>query len=317
MSKLFLKPANIEDAEKEWRFVAAMPANENGLTNKWHGVSHEKFISEVLPRMINNSKGIDLPEGFVPDTTLFLWNETEIVGQFRLRHYLPETKIPGHIGYYIAKEHRGKGFATEGLRLTLAYGAGIIPEDEFYMRLNKDNPASLCVMLKNGGRIVGETEDKLIVKIPKVGCPVSQIKQISPDDYPACAAAFGGGCSFAETCLAQQQAGNREAYALFVNGEIAAECHLVYDNPDYGTVPGRRLYFSRLIVKKGERGKGYGEALSRALLDIAKEKGYREIALGVNRDNTAAVRLYRKLGFTVYEEAADADGEFYRMEKLL
>ena len=164
---LYIKPANIEDAEKEWLFVAAMPENENGFTNKWHGVTREIFESEALPKMINHAKGIDLPVGFVPDTTLFLWNDTEIVGQFRLRHSLPETKIPGHIGYFIAKEHRGKGFATEGLRLTLDYGAGIIPEDEYYMRLNKDNPASLRVMLKNGGRIVEQTEDKLIVKIPK------------------------------------------------------------------------------------------------------------------------------------------------------
>ena len=167
MSKLYLKPANYQDAEQEYLFVAAMPENENGLTNKWHGVSRDTFISEALPEMIGHAKGIDLPEGFVPATTLFLWNDTEIVGQFRLRHSLPESLIPGHIGYFITKEHRGKGFATEGLRLTLAYGASIIPEDEYHMRLNKNNPASLRVMLKNGGRIVAETEDKLIVKIPK------------------------------------------------------------------------------------------------------------------------------------------------------
>ena len=77
------------------------------------------------------------------------------------------TKDTGTYRFFIAKEHRGKGFATEGLRLTLEYGASIIPEDEYYMRLNKDNPASLRVMLKNGGRIVGETEDKFLVRIPK------------------------------------------------------------------------------------------------------------------------------------------------------
>lgn len=164
---LYIKPANLEDAEKEWRFVAAIPEDENGLTNKWHGVSRERFLSEALPEMINRANGIGLPEGFVPDTTLFLWNEGEIVGQFRLRHYLPEALVPGHIGYFIAKEHRGKGFATEGLRLTLAYGASIIPEEEFFLRLNKNNPASLRVMLKNGGRIVGENEEKYFVSIPK------------------------------------------------------------------------------------------------------------------------------------------------------
>ena len=164
---LYIKEANIEDAEKEWKFVAAMPADENGLTNKWHGVTREIFESEALPEMINRAKGIDLPEGFVPDTTLFLWCETEIVGQFRLRHSLPETKMPGHIGYFIAKEHRGKGYATEGLRLTLEYAESIVPEAEYYLRVNKENPASLRVMIKNGGRIVGETEDKFLVRIPK------------------------------------------------------------------------------------------------------------------------------------------------------
>ena len=137
---LYIKEVNIEDAEKEWQFVAAMPENENGLTNKWHGITCDIFLSKALPEMINHAKGIDLPEGFVPDTTLFLWNETEIVGQFRLRHYLPATKMPGHIGYFIAKEHRGKGFATEGLRLTLEYGAS-----RLFMIVISCSQANFCV----------------------------------------------------------------------------------------------------------------------------------------------------------------------------
>ena len=75
----------------------------------------------------------------------------------------------GHIGYYIAKEHRGKGYATEGLRLTLDYARHIVPEEEFYLRLLKTNPASLKVMLKNGGRVVGEDEEHLFVRIPNPG----------------------------------------------------------------------------------------------------------------------------------------------------
>ena len=119
--------------------------------------------------MINHAKGIDLPEGFVPATTLFLWNDARIVGLFRIRHFLNEAlrSGAGHIGYFIAKEHRGKGFATEGLRLTLEYAESIVPEAEYYLRVNKENPASLRVMIKNGGRIVGETEDKFLVRIPK------------------------------------------------------------------------------------------------------------------------------------------------------
>ncbi len=143
------------------------------------------------------------------------------------------------------------------------------------------------------------------------------IKKIGIDDHPACMVLFGGSCPFAQTCLEQRRVENREAYALFVNGEIASECHLVFDNPEYGTVPGKRAYFSRMVTRKEYRRKGYGETIARHILDPAKSQGYQEIALGVNCDNAAAVRLYEKLGFTVYAEAEDDYGKYYRMEKKL
>lgn len=72
-----------------------------------------------------------------------------------------------NIGYGIGKAYRGKRYATKGLALTLEYGKNIIPEDEFYLRVNKDNPASLKVMIKNGGRIVSENDEKYFVRIKK------------------------------------------------------------------------------------------------------------------------------------------------------
>ena len=144
-----------------------------------------------------------------------------------------------------------------------------------------------------------------------------EIKRIGPDDHPACAAVFGGGCRFAGTCLQQQRAGNREAYALFVNGEIAAECHLVYENPEYGTVSGKRAYLSRMATRTEYRRMGYGTRIAQFILDLAKEKGFEELALGVNCDNDAVFSLYQKLGFAVYDTAEDDYGKFYRMEKTL
>ena len=143
------------------------------------------------------------------------------------------------------------------------------------------------------------------------------IERIGIDFYPACTVLFGGQCQFADSCLKQQSEGNREAFALFVNGVIVSECHLVYDNSEYGTVPGRRVYLSRMVTRKEYRRKGYGMAAAQYVLELAKEKGYAEIALGVNCDNTAALALYQKLGFTVYETAEDDYGKFYRMEKTL
>ena len=168
---LYVKEANTADTEKEWRFVREMPEDENGLTNAYHGISREDFADKALPEMMAFAEGRNLPEGYVPETFYFLWDDDTIVGQFRIRHYLCESLRTGagHIGYCVGKDCRGKGYGTEGLRLTLEVARNIVPEEEFYLRVNRDNPASLRVMLKNGGRIAAEDADKYYVRIPNPG----------------------------------------------------------------------------------------------------------------------------------------------------
>lgn len=166
---IYLKEPNYEDIEKEYAFVRDMPVDENGFTNEWHGISREDFEQIALKKMISYAKGEDLPDGYVPETFLFLWDDEMIVGQFRIRHYLCESlRIgAGHIGYFIKKEFRGIGYGKEGLSQTLQIARTIIPEDEIYLRVNKDNPASLHVMLHNGGYIEHEDEQKYYVRIRK------------------------------------------------------------------------------------------------------------------------------------------------------
>ena len=166
---LYIKEANVGDAEKEWQFVAAMPENENGLTNSWHGISREEFAAVALPRALAWARGEDLPEGIVPETQFYLWAGGEIVGQFRLRHRLNEAlcRGAGHIGYFIAAPFRGRGYGTEGLRLTLEKAFAVVPEEEIFLRLLRTNTASLRVMEKNGGRVAGEDGEHFYVRIPK------------------------------------------------------------------------------------------------------------------------------------------------------
>ena len=166
---LYLKEANWQDVEREYIFVRDMPVDENGFTNDYHGISRQDFESFALPNLIDYSQGKNLPEGYVPETFFFLWKDDEIIGQFRIRHYLCESLRAGagHIGYYIKPEFRGRGYGSEGLRLTLERARAIIPENELYLRVNRDNPASLKVMLKNGGYIHSEDAAKYYVRIPK------------------------------------------------------------------------------------------------------------------------------------------------------
>lgn len=165
---LYLKGSNYDDIEKEYLFVRDIPFDENGFTNQWHGCTREEF-DEVVRKRIAYSKGEELPEGYVPESFFYLWKDDVIVGEFRIRHFLCDSlrEGAGHIGYFIGKEYRGKGYATEGLRLTLELAREIVPEEEIYLRVNKDNSASLAVMLKNGGKIDHEGERKYYVRIRK------------------------------------------------------------------------------------------------------------------------------------------------------
>lgn len=166
---LYLKEANFEDVEKEFEFVKNTPKDENGFTNPNFDCTKDEFENDILPRIINYSNGVGLPDGFVPETSYFLWDDETIVGWFRLRHYLNDflRNGAGHIGYGIGKAYRGKGYATEGLRLTIEKAWDIIEEEEIYISVHKDNPASLKVQQKNGAFIHHEDDKEFYTRIKR------------------------------------------------------------------------------------------------------------------------------------------------------
>lgn len=166
---IYLKEANMEDVQKEYEFITQLPADENGFSNRNYGCSFEEFKDNILPRYIEKSQGMNLESGHVPGTEFFLWDDDVIVGLFRIRHYLCEALIhgAGHIGYGIKKEYRGRGYASEGLKLTIEKAWTIIPEDEIYMSVHKDNPASLKVQMKNGAYIHHEDDVEYYTRIKR------------------------------------------------------------------------------------------------------------------------------------------------------
>ena len=65
-----------------------------------------------------------------------------------------------------------------------------------------------------------------------------------------------------------------------------------------------RRHLARIIVAPGERGKGFGRKLCRALIDRALQTGCRHLTLNVYADNAVAVSLYEKLGFAAADPPA-------------
>ena len=150
-----LRKINMQDAYAQWEYTTALPADENGLTNPYTGISYEHPV--------------DMPDWFVPETYYYLWDEDCLVGEFRIRHHLTEAlkNGAGHIGYSIRKDKRGKGYGTAGLKLTIQIAKDIVPEEEIYLRVNKDNIPSQKVMLNNGAYIAGEDEEHYFLRVKK------------------------------------------------------------------------------------------------------------------------------------------------------
>ncbi|MBR2121375.1 MAG: GNAT family N-acetyltransferase [Lachnospiraceae bacterium] len=159
----------MQDAFAQWEYTTALPADENGLTNPYHGVTYDEYVKKVLPELISYEHPVHMPDWFVPETYYYLWEGDRLIGEFRIRHYLTDAlrNGAGHIGYSIRKDERGHGYGTAGLKLTIEIARDIIPEDEIFLRVYKDNTASQKVMLKNGARIAGEDDEHYFMRIPK------------------------------------------------------------------------------------------------------------------------------------------------------
>ncbi len=120
---------------------------------------HQPF-AELVQRLADQSHGIGLREGFVPNSTYWLVDGGEIVGVSNLRHRLTPNlmRIGGHIGYGVRPSCQGRGVGKELLRLTLDRAAerGIW---RALLTCGSDNRASAGIILANRGRLENEFED--------------------------------------------------------------------------------------------------------------------------------------------------------------
>ena len=110
--------------------------------------SFENFIQELD----DNSKGINMPAGKVPSTTLWLIDNDEFIGRLSIRHELNKKLLQhgGHIGYYIRKSKRGKGYGKLILQLGLEE-ARKIGISKALITCDYDNIASRKIIEENGG----------------------------------------------------------------------------------------------------------------------------------------------------------------------
>ena len=125
--------------------------------------------------------------------------------------------------------------------------------------------------------------------------------------------------TLAERFYSDLQSGKRVTWVCEENGVLLGEISLVFnmEDPEY-TIPHKRAYVSHLIVKKDCRRQGIGSALVTYLIEQAKQMDIKELTIGVDLDNFAALRLYTKAGFDrVLAVCEDKDGRYVKLMKGL
>ena len=135
---LRLRKMNYDDAVEQWNFVTALPADENGFTNPYEGISYDEYRDKVLPELMMHEHPINMPDWFVPATYYYLWDDDTLVGEFRIRHHLTDAlrSGAGHIGYSI-------------------------------LRVLKTNVPSFRVIMNNGAYLAGEDNDHYLMRVKK------------------------------------------------------------------------------------------------------------------------------------------------------
>lgn len=110
-------------------------------------------FAESLAKLRDWARGVNLPDGYVPESSYWLVSEgEEILGQVNIRHRLTPAleDFGGHIGYQIRPSQRGKGYGTQMLALGLdkARQLGLT---RVLITCDPENIASVRVIEKNGG----------------------------------------------------------------------------------------------------------------------------------------------------------------------
>jgi len=98
--------------------------------------------------------GLNLPDGWVPNTFLVAEVDGQLVGRVSIRHELTDflREEGGHVGYGVLPEYRRRGYATEILRqaLVIARSVGV---DRVLVTCDDGNIGSIRTIEACGGRL--------------------------------------------------------------------------------------------------------------------------------------------------------------------
>jgi len=119
-----------------------------------HGFPHP-YLTEDALNFFNMNRKAEKTE-FAIDFIIFLSDKP--VGIIGLKDIDHEDR-KAHVGYWVGKEFRSRGAASEALSLVCRFSQHTLGIRRLYTKVLEDNPASMKVLLRNGFTIEGYERD--------------------------------------------------------------------------------------------------------------------------------------------------------------
>ncbi len=144
--------------------LAELLAELGGGENGFGGTpvhSGELSLEEYLQECCEMPDPAKLKPGLVLQTIFWALDEYGVaVGMIRMRHSLNDKLRfhGGHIGYFIRRDQRGKGYGREALRLALAQ-LRTLGERRALLSVDPANTPSIRVIEENGGQLENVVTD--------------------------------------------------------------------------------------------------------------------------------------------------------------
>lgn len=112
--KIEIKQLSLNCGNEEYEMLQNIKNDENSFFNSVYEKSYKEYLL-WLQKEDDYSKENNLPDGWIPQTTYFLYIDGKPVGIGRIRHriskYLESIGV-GNLGYAISKLYRGRGYGN-------------------------------------------------------------------------------------------------------------------------------------------------------------------------------------------------------------
>lgn len=165
MDEVSIRQLSPNDGADYYEMLQHIGHNENDFTNPVKDYDYDAF-KVWLKEQDDWSKGINLPNGYVPQICYWLTVNDRPIGLGKIRLSLTEqSRIEGgNIGYAIDSRFRGKGYGSFFLKLLLMKAKENMIFNPL-LTIMKSNVASKHVVENNGGLLIKETKDWLYYEI--------------------------------------------------------------------------------------------------------------------------------------------------------